>query len=126
LPALPSWLTNPLWDQFAALVPPRPEFVATHPWGCHRRRVADRIVFDKLLTVLRLGCPYEAVADASCSATTLRTRRDEWIALGVFGQLARIAGRRRPHRRARAGSPRRRRRDHQSPRGRGVRRPLPG
>lgn len=91
MPALPSWLTNPLWDQFAALLPPRPEFVATHPWGCHRRRIADRIVFDKLLAVLRLGCPYEAVADVSCSATTLRTRRDEWIALGVFGQLARLA-----------------------------------
>lgn len=52
MPALPSWLTDPLWDQFAALLPPRPEFVPTHPWGCHRRRIADRIVFDKLIAVL--------------------------------------------------------------------------
>jgi hypothetical protein len=35
VPALPSWLIEPLWDQFAALLPPREVFVATHPWGCH-------------------------------------------------------------------------------------------
>ena len=66
-------------------------FVATHPWGCHRRRIGDRIVFDKLVQVLRFGCSYEAIADTTCSATTLRDRRDEWIALGVFAALARIA-----------------------------------
>lgn len=91
MPALPSWLADPLWDQFAALLPPRPTYVTTHPWGCHRRRIGDRIVFDKLVQVLRFGCSYEAIADTTCSATTLRDRRDEWIALGVFAQLARIA-----------------------------------
>lgn len=39
---LPSWLTDPLWNQFAALLPER------------------------------------------CPATTIGTRRDEWIAAGVF------------------------------------------
>jgi len=91
VPALPSWLIEPLWDQFATLLPPRKTYVATHPWGCHRRRIADRVVFDKLIQVLRFGCSYEAIADTTCSATTLRTRRDEWIELGVFGALARIA-----------------------------------
>ncbi|WP_219413788.1 IS5 family transposase [Pseudonocardia nigra] len=91
MPALPSWLIEPLWDQFAALLPAREEFVATHPWGCHRRRIADRIVFDKLIQVLRFGCSYEAIADTTCSATTMRTRRDEWIALGVFASLVEIA-----------------------------------
>ena len=91
MPALPSWLADPLWDQFAALLPPRPTYVATHPWGCHRRRIPDRIVFDKLIQVLRFGCSYDAIADTTCSATTIRGRRDEWIALGVFAQLARIA-----------------------------------
>jgi transposase len=91
VPALPSWLADPLWDQFAALLPPRPTYVATHPWGCHRRRIGDRIVFDKLIQVLRFGCSYEAIADSTCSATTLRDRRDEWIGLGVFAALARIA-----------------------------------
>jgi len=84
-------LTEPLWDQFAALLPPRVEFDPTHPWGCHRRRIADRVVFDKLLQVLRFGCPYQGVSDSTCSATTIRDRRDEWIRLGVFAQLRRIA-----------------------------------
>jgi transposase len=87
VPALPSWLTEPLWDQFAALIPERPEFDPAHPLGCHRRLVADRIVFDKLLQVLRFGRSYEAIADATCSVTTLRGRRDEWIRLGLFVRL---------------------------------------
>ena len=91
MPALPSWFADPLWDQFAALLPARPTYVATHPWGCHRRRIPDRIVFDKLVQVLRFGCSYESIADSTCSATTIRARRDEWIRLGVFTQLRRIA-----------------------------------
>src|SRR3954453_4972157 len=91
VPALPSWLIEPLWDQFAALLPPREIFVSTHPWGCHRRRIADRVVFDKLIQGLGFGCSYEGIADSTCSATTVRTRRDEWIGLGVFAALARIA-----------------------------------
>jgi transposase len=59
--------------------------------GCHRRRVDDRIVFDKLIQVLRFGCSYEAIADSTCSATTLRSRRDEWITARVFAQLKQIA-----------------------------------
>ncbi|GGM65815.1 transposase [Micromonospora sonchi] len=80
-----------MWDQFAALLPVRPATDPSHPLGCHRRRIADRIVFDKLLQVLRFGCSYEAVADSTCSATTIRNRRDEWINLGVFAQLKAIA-----------------------------------
>ena len=52
MPALPSSLIESLWDQFAALIP---HHVDTHPLGCHRPRIADRIVFDKLLQVLVLG-----------------------------------------------------------------------
>ncbi len=91
MPALPSWLAQPLWDQFAALLPDRETYVSTHPLGCHRRRIPDRIVFDKLLQVLRFGCSYQGIADSTCSATTLRTRRDEWIRLGLFAQLKQIA-----------------------------------
>jgi transposase len=91
VPALPSWLTDPLWDQFAALLPARETYVSTHPWGCHRRRIADRIVFDTLLQVLRFGCSYQGIADSTCSATTIRARRDEWIRLGIFAQLKQIA-----------------------------------
>jgi len=87
MPALPSWLTTPLWDQFAALLPDRGPYHPNHPLGCHRRRVADRVVFDKLIEVLVLGCGYRKVADQTCSATTIRTRRDQWITLGVFATL---------------------------------------
>jgi transposase len=55
----------------------------THPLGCHRPRIPDRIVFDKLIQVLVFGCGYRRIADHTCSATTLRRRRDEWIALGL-------------------------------------------
>ncbi len=91
MPALPSWLTGPLWDQFAALLPHQETYDPAHPLGCHRRRVSDRIVFDKLLQVLRFGCSYQGIADTTCSATTIRNRRDEWIKLGVFARLKQLA-----------------------------------
>ncbi len=31
-----------------------------------------------------------AIADTTCSATTIRNRRDEWIRLGVFAQFTQI------------------------------------
>jgi transposase len=84
VPALPSSILEPLWVQVAALLPSRQD---THPLGCHRPRIPDRIVFDKLIQVLVFGCGYRRIADATCSATTLRRRRDEWIALGLANQL---------------------------------------
>ncbi|MFJ2627498.1 IS5 family transposase [Streptomyces sp. NPDC087532] len=91
MPALPSWLTEPLWDQFAVLLPARPEYQPDHPLGCHRRRISDRIIFDKMLQLLRFGCSYQAIADTTCSATTIRNRRVEWIRLGVFAEFKQIA-----------------------------------
>jgi hypothetical protein len=44
-------------------------------------------VFDKLIQVLVFGCGYRRIADATCSATTLRRRRDEWINLGLAERL---------------------------------------
>ena len=84
MPALPSSVLEPLWVQVAALLPTRPD---THPLGCHRPRIADRIVFDKLIQVLVFGCGYRRIADHTCSATTLRRRRDEWISAGIVEQL---------------------------------------
>src|SRR5829696_7232102 len=66
----------------AAAHPPGPPSL-----GCHRRRIPDRIVFDKLIQVLVFGCGYRRIADAACTATTLRRRRDEWISAGVAEQL---------------------------------------
>ena len=88
MPAVPSSLIDPIWDQFSALLPVRE---VLHPLGCHRRRIPDRVVFDKLVQVLVFGCAYARIADATCSATTLRRRRDEWIAAGVMETLHTLA-----------------------------------
>ena len=88
MPALPSSIiVEPIWDQFSAVLPTR---AVDHPLGCHRPRVADRIVFDKLVEVLVFGCAYWRIADDACTATTLRRRRDEWIAAGVMDTLQAI------------------------------------
>lgn len=83
MPVLPSWLTGPLWDQFVGLLPERSVYGPGHPLGCHRPRISDRIVFDRMLQLLRFGCSRQAIADSTCSATTIRGRRDEWIRLGA-------------------------------------------
>ena len=84
MPALPSSVLEPLWVQVAALLPTRR---VHHPLGCHRPRIADRVIFDKLIQVLVFGCGYRRIADHTCSATTLRRRRDEWISAGVAERL---------------------------------------
>jgi transposase len=88
VPALPPYLIEPIWQQFAALLPERE---INHPLGCHRSRIPDRVVFEKLVQVLVFGCAYERIADGTCSATTLRDRRDEWIELGAMDTLRELA-----------------------------------
>lgn len=58
-----------------------------HPLGCHRARIPDRVVFEKLLQVLVFGCTYRRISDGKCSATTLRRQRDEWMELGAMEAL---------------------------------------
>jgi transposase len=84
VPAVPSCILDPLREEFLALLPAR---VDEHPLGCHRPRIDDRVVFDRLVEALVFGVGYERLADASCSATTMRRRRDEWIRLGVWDRL---------------------------------------
>ena len=91
MPVVPSWLLELLWEQFSALLPARPVYDPAHPLGCHRPRISDRIIFEKLVQVLRFGCSYESIADRACGATTIRQRRDEWIKAGIFARLKAIA-----------------------------------
>jgi transposase len=84
VPAVPSCILDPLREQFLALLPARRD---DHPLGCHRPRIDDAVVFDKLIEALVFGAGYERIADAACSATTMRRRRDEWIRLGLFDRL---------------------------------------
>ncbi len=88
MPALPPYIIEPIWEQIVLLLPERQ---TSHPLGCHRPRVPDRVVFEKLVQVLVFGCAYEKIADGSCSATTLRRRRDEWIVAGVVDALRKMA-----------------------------------
>jgi transposase len=88
VPALEPYLIEPIWQQFSALLPERE---VNHPLGCHRPRIPERIVFEKLVQVLVFGCAYQRIADGTCSATTLRDRRDEWIELGVMDALRELA-----------------------------------
>lgn len=81
---MPSSFIEPLWVQFAALIPERFDGL---PLGCHRRRIDDRITFDKIVQSLVLGAAYEKIADSTCSATTIRRRRDEWIDAGIFAAM---------------------------------------
>jgi transposase len=87
VPALEPYLIEPIWQQFKALLPERHTH---HPLGCHRSRIPERVVFEKLVQVLVFGCAYERIADESCSESTLRRRRDEWIELGVMERLRQI------------------------------------
>ncbi|MEU9033057.1 IS5 family transposase [Streptomyces sp. NPDC048383] len=91
MPSVPSSLFEPLWEQFSALLPERPEFDPTHPLGCHRRRVPDRMVFGLVVEALVHGSGYERVATADCSDWTIRNRLREWSNLGLAHELHRIS-----------------------------------
>jgi hypothetical protein len=90
---LPASLIEPLRVEFAALIgsDARPEFSPTHPWGCHRRRIGDRVVFDHVIAALVHGSGYERIASPGCSDRTIRRRLAEWASLGVGKALLRIA-----------------------------------
>ena len=88
MPVLPSCLLEPLWDQFAALLP---EHVDTHPLGCHNPRIPDRIVFERVIAALVHGSGYERIADRQCSDRTIRRRVKYWSQLGMAEQVHGLA-----------------------------------
>lgn len=73
-----------------ALEPLVPVPVDDHPLGCHRPRIPDRVCFQGILIRLVTGCAWvdvETLLGGQVSDTTLRARRDGWIAAGVFDAL---------------------------------------
>jgi len=82
---------EPLWDQFSALLPERPLVSPTHPLGCHRLRVADRVVFEHVIAALVHGSGYERIASPGCSDATIRRRLKEWSAAGLSEQVHTLA-----------------------------------
>jgi len=85
--ALHPVVVDAVFAAVESLIPPaRPD---THPLGCHRRRVTDRICFEAMLVRLVTGCSWDVAARVlHIGETTLRRRRDEWTRAGVFGALA--------------------------------------
>jgi transposase len=85
--ALEREVVDVLWSAFEPLLPPPDR---SHPLGCHRPRASDRLCFRGILIRLVTGASWvdiEAILDHQVSDTTLRARRDEWIAAGVFEAL---------------------------------------
>jgi transposase len=85
--ALDPEVVDAVWKAVQALIPVPPD---RHPLGCHRPRVSDRVCFEGILIRLATGCAWvdaEVLLDNRVSDTTLRARRDEWIASGVFDRL---------------------------------------
>ena len=91
MPGLPVCLLEPLWDQFSALLPERPVVSPTHPLGCHRHRIPDRVVFEHVIAALVHGSGYERIASPGCSDATIRRRLKEWAAAGVSEQVHTLA-----------------------------------
>jgi hypothetical protein len=92
VPLLPASLIEPVWVEFAALIgaDQQPEFSPTHPWGCHRRRISDRVVFDHLIAALVHGSGYERIATPGCSDRTIRRRLRDWAQAGHTKVLLRL------------------------------------
>ena len=74
------------WASFAAYLP---EYVeSNHPLGCHRPRISDRDCFEAILFRLVTGCSWDVAGRlGKGSETTLRRRRDEWVAVGACQYL---------------------------------------
>jgi transposase len=87
VPAVPVSLFEPIWAQFAALLPTRPIVVPTHPLGRHRTRIADRVVFEHVVAALVHGSGYERIASSGCSDRTIRRRVHEWAEAGLTERL---------------------------------------
>jgi len=85
--ALEPEVVDVIWKSIEPLLPDRAD---AHPLGCHRPRVPDRLCFRGILIRLTTGSSWvdiEAILDHQVSDTTLRARRDEWIAADVFDRL---------------------------------------
>ena len=84
--ALEPTVVDAIWQSFAAYLPKRGH--TNHPLGCHRPRISDRDCFEAILFRLVTGCSWDVVGRLGKGGeTTLRRRRDEWVAAGAFQHL---------------------------------------
>jgi transposase len=84
--ALNPVVVDAVWQSFAAYLPKRGH--TNHPQGCHRPRRSDRDCFEAILFRLVTGCSWDVAGRLGKGGeTTLRRRRDEWVAAGAFQHL---------------------------------------
>ncbi len=84
--ALDPIVVDAVWASFAAYLPEHGE--SNHPLGCHRPRISDRDCFEAILFRLVTGCSWDVAGRlGKGSETTLRRRRDEWLAVGACQHL---------------------------------------
>jgi transposase len=84
--ALNPTVVDAVWQSFAAYLPKRGH--TSHPLGCHRPRISDRDCFEAILFRLVTGCSWDVAGRLGKGGeTTLRRRRDEWVAVGAFQHL---------------------------------------
>lgn len=84
--ALAREVHDAVFEAIEHLLPEPP----SHPLGCHRQRISNRVCFRGLLIRLVTGASWETIEfllDYQVSDTTLRARRDEWINAGVFDRI---------------------------------------
>ena len=86
--ALEPEVVDAVWAGVQPHVPVPP---VRDPRRGHRPRIADRLCFWGMLIRLVTGCSWqtaESLLGGQVSDTTLRSRRDEWEAAGVFERIA--------------------------------------
>jgi hypothetical protein len=80
MPALQTYIIEPVWEQLCALLPERD---LDHPLGCHRARICERVVFEKLVQVLVFG------GSSTGGSPTKRVGRPPCVADGTSGSRGR-------------------------------------
>ena len=86
--ALEPEVVDVIWAAVEPMLRVRP---VGGPGRGHRPRIPDRLCFWGILVRLATGCSWqsaEALLGWQVSDTTLRSRRDEWVAAGVFELIA--------------------------------------
>jgi hypothetical protein len=110
VPAAPSWLPGPLWDQSAALLPGHPVYAPSRPLGCRPFPPAGLPPVPARWAAAGPGSPadhlrktgpgpavrlliwsYGSIAACACSADTVRNRRAKRVKAGIFARLRQIA-----------------------------------
>lgn len=80
-------MSDELWMRMEPLLP-APK---SHPLGCHRPRIPNRIAMDAILLVLRTGMQWNALDNTKiCTCSSAYRRFREWVEADVFATFWRL------------------------------------